>query len=59
MIDASQIKQSLGTMKSMNSSFYALAKNSINPEEKGAYHEAIIMTEEIIADLKSRLKEIE
>lgn len=59
MTVASQVKQSLATMKSMNASFQSLALISTDQAAKRQYHEVMIMTEEIMKDLKARVEELE
>ena len=59
MTVASQVKQSLASTKSMHASFQALALTSSDEEAKRIFHEVMIMTEDIIKDLKLRVGELE
>ncbi len=59
MTVASQVKQSLASVKSMHASFQQLALTSTDDSAKRTFHEVMLMTEEIIGDLKKRIGELE
>jgi hypothetical protein len=59
MTVASQVKQSLASVKSMHASFQSFALTSSDEETKRRFHEAMLMSEEIIDDLIARIGEIE
>jgi signal transduction histidine kinase len=59
MTVASQVKQTLASLKSMHASFQTLALTSRDEEAKRTFHEVMLSTEEIIADVKTRIGELE
>lgn len=59
MTVASQVKQTLASLKSMHASFQSLALTSIDEDAKRTFHEVMLTTEEIIADVKARVGELE
>lgn len=59
MTVASQVKQSLASLKSIHASFQSFALTSIDSSSQRLFHEAMLETEEIIDDLKKRIGELE
>lgn len=59
MTVASQIKQSLASLKSIHAGFQQFALSSRDEQAQRTFHEAMIMTEEIIADVKQRVSQLE
>jgi hypothetical protein len=59
MTVASQVKQSLATLKSMHAGFQGFALKSQDPHAQRDFHEAMLTTEIMINDLKKRIGEIE
>ncbi|MBE4909437.1 DUF1657 domain-containing protein [Bacillus luteolus] len=59
MTVASQVKQTLASLKSMHASFQSLALTSIDEDAKRTFHEVMLTTEEIITDVKARVGELE
>jgi hypothetical protein len=59
MTVASQVKQSLATLKSVHASLKVYAEQSQDQEAKSAFHEADRTTGDIINDLEERLKVLE
>jgi hypothetical protein len=59
MTVASQVKQSLASLKSIHAGLQGFALNSRDEKAQRAFHEAMIMTEEIIADVKKRMSQLE
>ncbi|MBB5325515.1 signal transduction histidine kinase [Anoxybacillus tepidamans] len=59
MTVASQIKQSLASLKSIHAAFQQFALSSRDEQAQRTFHEAMIMTEEIIADVKQRVSQLE
>ncbi|MCL6587271.1 MAG: DUF1657 domain-containing protein [Anoxybacillus sp.] len=59
MTVASQVKQSLASLKSIHASFQQFALTSTDEKAQRAFHEAMLLTEEIIADVKQRLSQLE
>jgi hypothetical protein len=56
---ASQVKQSLATLKSMHAGFQTFALKSQDPTAQRDFHEAMLETEKIMDDLKKRIGELE
>ncbi|AEH48897.1 DUF1657 domain-containing protein [Parageobacillus thermoglucosidasius] len=59
MTVASQVKQSLASLKSIHAGLQELALISQDEKAQRAFHEAMMMTEEIIADIKKRIGKLE
>jgi hypothetical protein len=59
MTVASQVKQSLASLKSIHAGLRELALVSRDEEAQRTFHEAMMMTEEIIADIKNRIGKLE
>ncbi|EZP78844.1 hypothetical protein H839_03211 [Parageobacillus genomosp. 1] len=59
MTVASQVKQSLASLKSIHAGLQELALVSQDEEAQRTFHEAMMMTEEIIADIKNRIGKLE
>ncbi|BDG34836.1 DUF1657 domain-containing protein [Saccharococcus caldoxylosilyticus] len=59
MTVASQVKQSLASLKSIHAGLQELALVSQDEEAQRTFHEAMMMTEEIIADIKNRIGKME
>lgn len=59
MTVASQVKQSLATLKSVHATLRVYAEQGQNPEAKSIFDEANRTTGEIIDDLEDRLKTLE
>ncbi|MFD1735359.1 DUF1657 domain-containing protein [Bacillus salitolerans] len=59
MTVASQVKQSLATLESMHAGFQTFALKSQDDVAKRDFHEAMLLTEEMIQDLKKRVGELE
>lgn len=59
MTVASQVKQSLSTLKSVHATLSVYAEQSQNQEGKLAFDEADRITGKIINDLEERLKKLE
>jgi signal transduction histidine kinase len=59
MTVASQVKQSLASLKSIHAGLQGLALHSQDEEAQRTFHEAMMMTEEIIADIKKRIGKLE
>ncbi|ANB58299.1 hypothetical protein GFC29_3671 [Anoxybacillus sp. B7M1] len=59
MTVASQVKQSLASLKSIRASFQQFALSSRDEQAQRTFHEAMMKTEEIIADLKQRISQLE
>lgn len=59
MTVASQVKQSLATLKSAHATLRVYAVQSRSPEAKAIFEEAGKVTGEIINDLEDRLKVLE
>ena len=48
----SQVRQALASMKSIHASLQGLALTSTDEHAQREFHEAMLMSEEVIADLK-------
>jgi hypothetical protein len=59
MTVVSQVKQSLASLKSIHAGFQELALVSQDEEAQRTFHEAMMMAEEIIADIKNRIGKLE
>lgn len=59
MTVASQVKQSLASLKSIHAGLQELALISQDEQAQRTFHEAMMMTEEIIADIKKRIGKLE
>ncbi|ANB59576.1 DUF1657 domain-containing protein [Anoxybacteroides amylolyticum] len=59
MTVASQVKQSLASLKSIYASFQQFSLTSTDEKVKRVFHEAMLLTEEMIADVKHRLSQLE
>ncbi|MFT4414219.1 DUF1657 domain-containing protein [Fredinandcohnia humi] len=59
MTVASQVKQSLASLKSIHASLQGLALKSIDEKSQRTFHETMLVTEEIIEDLKMRIGKLE
>jgi chaperonin cofactor prefoldin len=59
MTVASQVKQSLASLKSIHDGLQELALISQDEEAQRTFHEAMMMTEEMIADIKKRIGKLE
>jgi hypothetical protein len=59
MTVASQVKQSLASLKSIHAGLQELALISQDEEAQRTFHEAMMMTEEMIADIKKRIGKLE
>jgi signal transduction histidine kinase len=59
MTIASQVKQSLASLKSIHAGLQGLALVSTDERAQREFHEAMLITEEIIADLKKRIGQLE
>ncbi|MFC4322373.1 DUF1657 domain-containing protein [Litchfieldia salsa] len=59
MTVGSQVKQNLASLKSIQASLQGLALKSVNEQSQQMYHETMIVTEEIIDDIKKRVGELE
>ncbi|BDG48356.1 MULTISPECIES: DUF1657 domain-containing protein [Parageobacillus] len=59
MTVASQVKQSLAGLKSIHAGLQELALISQDEKAQRTFHEAMMMTEEIIADIKKRIGKLE
>ncbi|MDQ0162726.1 DUF1657 domain-containing protein [Bacillus alveayuensis] len=59
MTVASQVKQSLASLKSIHAGLQNLALKSTDPKAQKTFHETMVMTEEIIHDLKKRIGQLE
>jgi hypothetical protein len=55
----SQVKQSLASLKSIHAGLQNFALISTDERSQREFHEAMIITEEIIADLKQRIGQLE
>jgi hypothetical protein len=56
---ASQVKQTLASLKSIHAGLQNLAITSTDEETKRVFHENMLISEEIINDVKSRIGELE
>jgi Protein of unknown function (DUF1657) len=56
---ASQVKQTLASLKSIHAGLQNLAITSNDEEAKRVFHENMLISEEIINDVKSRIGELE
>ncbi|SFA42955.1 Protein of unknown function [Parageobacillus thermantarcticus] len=59
MTVVSQVKQSLASLKSIHAGLQELALISQDEQAQRTFHEAMMMTEEIIADIKKRIGKLE
>lgn len=59
MTIASQVKQCLATLKSAQSGFQTLALTSQDEKAKKEFHQSMLMMDEVIADMKKRVGELE
>ncbi|ASS91052.1 MAG: DUF1657 domain-containing protein [Bacillaceae bacterium] len=59
MTVASQVKQTLASLKSIHAGLQNLAITSTDEETKRVFHENMLISEEIINDVKSRIGELE
>ncbi|MBA2874968.1 DUF1657 domain-containing protein [Thermaerobacillus caldiproteolyticus] len=59
MTVGSQVKQSLASLKSIHAGLQGLALISQDEQAQRTFHEAMMLTEEIIADIKKRLSKLE
>lgn len=59
MTVASQVKQNLASLKSVHASLQGLALKSVDEQSQRTFHETMLVTEEIIEDLKKRIGELE
>jgi signal transduction histidine kinase len=59
MTVGAQVKQTLSSLKGVQSTLQTFAINAEAPEAKRAFHEAMLLTEEVISDLKKRVSELE
>jgi hypothetical protein len=59
MTIASNVKQTFATIKNIESQLSSLALNSLDDEAKAAFHEAMLMIENVKNDLQSRVFELE
>lgn len=59
MTVASQVKQTLASLKSIHASFQTMALTSLDEDAKRTFHEVMLATEDIIADVKGRIGELE
>ena len=59
MTVASQVKQTLATLKGVQGNLRIYAAQSQNEEAMAAYNEALEVTEGIINDLEQRVKQLE
>lgn len=59
MTVASQVKQTLASLKSMHASFQTYALQSSDEDAQRTFHEVMLMTEEIIGDMKARIGVLE
>jgi hypothetical protein len=59
MTVASQVKQSLATLKSMHAGFQTFALKAQDNNAQRDFHEAMLATEGMIEDLKKRIGELE
>ncbi|WP_027408887.1 DUF1657 domain-containing protein [Anoxybacteroides tepidamans] len=59
MTVASQVKQSLASLKSIHAGLQQIALSSTDDYAQRTFHEAVMVTEEIIADLKKRIGQLE
>ncbi|MRH41848.1 DUF1657 domain-containing protein [Aquibacillus halophilus] len=59
MTVASQVKQSLSSIKSLQSSFSSLAIRTQSEEAKRVFHDTMIVMDEVKNDLQKRVGEME
>ncbi|AME07512.1 DUF1657 domain-containing protein [Bacillus siamensis] len=59
MTVGAQVKQCLASLKSIEAGLSALALKSQDEEAKRLFHETMMMSEEVILDLKKRVGELE
>lgn len=59
MTVASQVKQSLASLKSIHATFHQFALSSADEQAQRTFHEAMMLTEEIIVDVKQRISQLE
>jgi len=59
MTVASQVKQTLASLKSIHAGLQNLALKSKNDQAQRAFHESMLVTEEVIKDVKKRLSQLE
>ncbi|WP_339195479.1 DUF1657 domain-containing protein [Aeribacillus sp. FSL W8-0870] len=59
MTVVSQVKQTLASLKSIHAGLQNLAITSTDEETKRVFHENMLISEEIINDVKSRIGELE
>lgn len=59
MTVASQVKQSLATLKSIHATLQKFALQSSDEEAQRVFHETMLETENIIHDLKERIGQLE
>ncbi|MDX8364391.1 DUF1657 domain-containing protein [Cytobacillus sp. IB215665] len=59
MTVGSQVKQSLASLKGIHAGLQSLALTSVEDEAKRNFHEAMLITEDIINDIKVRVGELE
>jgi predicted translin family RNA/ssDNA-binding protein len=59
MTIGSQVKQTLASLKSIHAGLQALALASTDERAQREFHEAMLISEDIIADLKKRIGQLE
>lgn len=59
MTVASEVKQSLASFKSIHAGLQQLALTSTDEQAQRTFHEAMLVAEDIIADLKQRISQLE
>jgi hypothetical protein len=59
MTIGSQVKQTLASLKSIHAGLQSLALVSTDERAQREFHEAMLITEDIIADLKKRIGQLE
>lgn len=59
MTVASQVKQSLASLKSIHASLQRFALTSVDNHAQQEFHEAMLKTEAMIEDVKKRIGELE
>ncbi|ASB88909.1 DUF1657 domain-containing protein [Bacillus sonorensis] len=59
MTIGAQVKQCLASLKSIEAGLSALALKSRDEEAKRLFHETMMVSEEVMSDLKKRVGELE
>ncbi|MFN2743995.1 MULTISPECIES: DUF1657 domain-containing protein [Bacillus] len=59
MTVGAQVKQCLASLKSVEAGLSALAEKSQDEDVKRLFHETMMVSEEVVSDLKKRVGELE